>query len=129
MDGRELRELIDDALWSMEQETGVGLGQHRRVVVRITGCDDPVVQTVQGLDGASLLVWHPQPVVDDSVVGDDQAMADQGRETELPHQRLTELLERVRQQQDLGPGAESIEELACAVERREATDDIGDHRH
>lgn len=110
----------------MEPERRVGGQQHGRVVVAVAGGDDPVVEAFERLDRAALLVGEPQAVVDDAVVGDDEAMAQQRRHAELAHQRRRELLERVAEDHDLRPGAELVEELPRAGERCQPADDLAD---
>lgn len=49
-EGVELRELGDHVVGRSEQETDVGFGEHRGVVVRVAAGDDPVVEPVERLD-------------------------------------------------------------------------------
>jgi len=56
------------------------------------------VTVSEGKDGVTLLVRHPQPVADDAVVLDEEVVAQDRGPTELGHQRLGELGERVGEQ-------------------------------
>ena len=52
----ELRKLLDDIVWCMEQESGVSGGQHCRVVVRVSGGNNSVVQGFERLNSKSRLI-------------------------------------------------------------------------
>lgn len=125
----ELWKFIDHVLWRVEEEPVFGDGQHGRVVVGITRCDHAIVEATQGLDGFAFLVVESQFEIDDAVVVNYQSVADQRGHSEMSHQRATELLERVGQDEDLGEFSQSTEEFGCSRKRRQTGDHAFDFRH
>jgi hypothetical protein len=115
---RKLRELVDHVLRRVEQDAGVGFGEHRRVVVGIAGGDDLEVEFLEALHRFLLLVRHAQMVVHHEAgrVG-FQLVAEQHRHVQLRHQRHGELVEGVGQDDDLEIAAQGVEEIAGAIHR------------
>jgi hypothetical protein len=62
---------------------------------------------VERLHRSALLIRLAEPVPDDPVVFDDEAVAEHRRHPELHHERGGELLEGVREDDDLGEGRSS----------------------
>jgi len=104
----------------VEEETVFGRPQHRGVVVRVAGRDDAVVEGLEGLDRATLLVVEAQLVVDDAIVLHDEAVTYEGRHAEMAHQRPAELFECVGQNDHLGDRSQLVEEFSGAVEGGES---------
>ena len=118
MHRRELRELADHVFRGMEQNPGMGLGQHGGVVVRVAGGHYAVVEALQGDHRLTLGVFLAQLIADNAIgfIG-DQLVAQQGREAQLTHQRLGELVEGVRQNHHLEALTQPVDELNGAVQR------------
>ena len=87
---------------------------HREVVVRITGGDHLVVQRAEHPADRRMIV-DTGDVVDDAVVLYSQLMTQDRGAAELLHQRRSELLERIAQQDHLVL-VEALEELVGAVD-------------
>ena len=113
----------------MEQNPTVSFTQHAGVVVGITCSDHAVVERLECQHRLALGVFLAQLVAHHPIVFiGDQAVAKQGRETQLTHQRLGELIEGVGQDHHLEALAQPIDELNGAVQRLERGDnglDIG----
>ena len=106
----------------------VGLPEHRGVVVRIPGRDHPVIERLERGDGAAFLVGQAQAVAGDAVVLHHEAVAPDRGPAHLAQERLGELLEGVREDDDLGLRAEGREKLGRARQQREPGDDLLDPR-
>lgn len=111
----------------MDEEAGMRRAQHAGVVVRIARRDDLEVQAAQRVHGMALLVGLAQHVALHEAVGIDlELVAQQRRPRELAHQRLCELVERVRQDQHLVAAAQVVEEVLGAGHRPHAGDHVLD---
>ncbi|MNI86552.1 hypothetical protein D3C73_1436570 [compost metagenome] len=108
----------------MEQDPGIRLTQHGRVVVRVAGRDHPVIKALERQHRLALGVFLAQLVAGHStgVIG-HQAVAQQGRETQLAHQWLGKFIEGVGQNHHLEALTQPVDELDGAVQRLEG----GDH--
>src|SRR5665647_1321321 len=122
---RQLSELVDDVLRRVEQDAGVGGQEHGGVVVRVARGDDAERHALQRPHRGTLLVGHAQPVPGDPpVVGDLQRMAEQRGESQLPHQRMGELGERVGEEDHAAESlAQPVEELDRSGQGRHRRDD------
>jgi hypothetical protein len=107
----------------------MGFAQHRGVIVGISGCDHLEVELLEATHRLTLLIRHAQMVIHEAagVVG-FQAVAEQGRPAELPHQRVGELVEGVGQDHHLVVLAQRVEETARTVHRPHRGDDLLDLR-
>ena len=128
IDGRELRKLAHDIIGRVEKETVVGLREHRRVVERITGGDDVVVERLERGDGVPFLVRQAELVARDAVIFHDEAMAKKCGSAELLHERIGKLLERIGEEDNLNAAAEFVEKFAGTGKWREAADHLLDSR-
>src|SRR5215471_5128441 len=93
--GFELRELLFHIVRCVKEETDVCFDQHGGIIEGIASSDDVIVQQLESGNGFLLLFRNAQLVIDDAIVLNDQAMAEQGGPVQLLHQRRGELLERV----------------------------------
>ena len=113
----------------MEQDALVRFAEHGGVVVGVAGGDDAVVEGVQRFHRGALGVFLPQDVVGDAaVVVHRQAVAQQGRRAELAHQRAGELIEGVREDDQLEMLAGPLDEFHRAVQRVQGVDHLLDVR-
>ena len=93
---RELRELVNHVLRSMEQDAGLGLSQHGGVVVGITRRNHPVIQKLKRPYGLAFGIALAQQVIGDlAVVCDFQLVTKQRRVTQFLHQGHGEFVEGV----------------------------------
>ena len=107
----------------MDEEPGVGRREHSGVVVRVAGGDHAEVQRLQRLHRGTLLLGHAKPPAPhEAGLVDVEPVAQQRRTAERAHQRIGELVERVRQDEDLIARAQVVEEFACAGQRPHALD-------
>ena len=106
----------------MEQEAGVGLLQHRRVVERVAGGHHPVVQALEGRHGGLLLLRDPDPVAGDPVLLHDQPVAQERRPAELAQERLRKLFEGVGEDHHLEALPQRVEELPASGQRLQGRD-------
>ncbi len=125
-DGFELREFPLYILRGMDEETDIGFEQHSGVVVGITGGDDVIIQLFQGGDGFPFLVGDAQLVIYDAVVFDDELVTEERRPIKVAQERGGELLEGIRENDDLGEGTQFVQEFPGAGERLERADDVLD---
>ncbi len=123
VDRGELRKLADDVFRRVKKKTVIRLAEHRGVVERVAGGDDVVVERLEGGDGMSFLVGHAELIAGDAIVRDDEAVAEERGPAHLLDERLGELLERVREDDDLGPAAQLVEKVEGARQERQT----GDH--
>jgi len=81
------------------------------------------IQLFQRLHRATFAILQPQFVSADMATGFDlQPVAEQAGEFELPHQRVSELIESIRENNHLGPAFEPEQELLGAREGTHAID-------
>src|SRR5438874_2621602 len=92
--GFELRELLLHVVRSAKKKSDVGFGQHRRIVERIAGGDDVIVQQLERSDGALFLFRDTKLVIHDAVVLDDEPMTQKSWPAELTQKWGCELLKR-----------------------------------
>src|SRR5690554_1749702 len=119
---RKLREFVNHILWSVKQNACVGFAQHGGVVIGITRSNNTVIKRLQGQHRLALGVFLPQAVIRHSaIVIVLQAVAKQGWETQLAHQRLGEFIEGVRQNDDLKPLAQPVDKLRGTLKWRQGS--------
>ena len=112
VEGLELRKFVYHILWRVNQEANVGFAQHGGVVIGVAGSKNPIIQTVQGLYGCPLGILLPQLVIHypPRLVG-DQAVTEQSRPFQLPHQRLGEFVEGIGKNDHLKALAQPVDEI------------------
>src|SRR5579884_1493394 len=126
LDGFELRELLLNRNGSMKQKPNICLAEHRGVVEGITGGDDVIIEKLQGRNRLLFLVRLAQAIIDDAVVLDFEFVAKERGPIELLHQRLGELLEGVREDDDLRDCAEFVQKFLAAGQGAQRRDDLLD---
>ena len=102
----------------MEQNARIGFRQHGGVIVRVASGNGTVINGLQRADRLTLRVSLAQLVVDHSAafIG-DQTVAEQCRKAQLAHQRLRELIESIRQNDDLKALTQPVDKLRSAFKR------------
>lgn len=122
--GFELREFALHVFRRVNEETDIRFQQHRCVVVGIAGGDDVVVERLERSHGLLLLVGNAELIARDAVVLHDEPVAEQRGPVEGFHQGLCELLERVREDDDLGDAPKFIKKFLSAGQRLESANDV-----
>mmetsp|Transcript_28490 Transcript_28490/g.88624 ORF Transcript_28490/g.88624 Transcript_28490/m.88624 type:complete len:566 (-) Transcript_28490:188-1885(-) len=123
---RKLWVRLLDLLRGVDEDAVLRRLHHRNVVEGIANSNDSEVQTLERLDGLSLLVLQPQAVADDEAVRIyDEGVAEDGGVPKLLEHGHGVLLEGVREEQDAGhQGLQPLEEFPGAGQRLEVPDDL-----
>src|SRR5687767_13085315 len=98
-----------------KEKSRVGFVQHRGIVVRITGSHRKEVERFERSYRMLLWVLHSHVVVHNAATSVDfKLIAEESREAQLSHKWLCELIERVRQNNDLITLPQPGEEVSCS---------------